>query len=172
MSVETISAIPLKSVEMNEVTSIKDYWSETMKELKISPSKVDIIIGKDEEKENEMKLEVIFERPEEPQLESKEDQPLVLVKPPTLPRIFVEFKKEVEVKERSQIFYTADTFMLDDQDATKSFVIGILDWAIETEAKNYAKWSIHMPGEVLHRMTMTWWQRRAHKVAEPRFVVK
>ncbi|KAK9123297.1 hypothetical protein Sjap_012899 [Stephania japonica] len=54
-------------------------------------------LARDEEEENEMKLEVISERPEEPQKEIKEDQPLVLVQPPTLPCILVEIKKGVEV---------------------------------------------------------------------------
>ncbi|KAK9087190.1 hypothetical protein Syun_029584 [Stephania yunnanensis] len=66
-----------------------------------------------------------FKRPEEPQIESKEDQHLVLVKPPTLPCIFVKPYTGVEVKERSQIFYTADTFVLDDHDMTDSFVLDV-----------------------------------------------
>ncbi|KAK9109585.1 hypothetical protein Sjap_017645 [Stephania japonica] len=93
----TVNAIPLKSVEVNEVTPVKDYWSETTEELEVSPSEPyviiaqnekeeqdeelevsprepEIIIAKNEEEENEMRLEVISERPEEPQKESKEDQ--------------------------------------------------------------------------------------------------
>ncbi|KAK9114034.1 hypothetical protein Syun_020831 [Stephania yunnanensis] len=65
--------------------------------------------------------------PEEPQIEGKEDQPLVLVKPPTLPFIFVKPYMRMEVKERSQIFYTADTFALDDHDKTDSFVLEVLN---------------------------------------------
>ncbi|KAK9147858.1 hypothetical protein Scep_006615 [Stephania cephalantha] len=48
-----------------------------------------------------------------------------LVKPPTLPCIFVKPFKGVEVKEHSQIFYTADTFVLDDHDTTESFVLEV-----------------------------------------------
>ncbi|KAK9113924.1 hypothetical protein Syun_020721 [Stephania yunnanensis] len=70
-----------------------------------------------------MIVRIIQERPEEPQIESKEDQPLVLVKPPTLLCIFVKPYTGVEVKERSQIFYTTDTFVLDDHDMTDSFVL-------------------------------------------------
>ncbi|KAK9125307.1 hypothetical protein Scep_014153 [Stephania cephalantha] len=79
----------------------------------------------DEEEENEMKIEVILGRPEEPQIECKEDQPLVLVKPPTLPFIFFRPYKGVEVKKHSQIFYTTDTFVLDDHDSIDSFVLEV-----------------------------------------------
>ncbi|KAK9088350.1 hypothetical protein Scep_027432 [Stephania cephalantha] len=66
-----------------------------------------------------------FERRRSQQIESEEDQPLVLVKPPTLPCIFVRPCKGVEVKEHSRIFYTADTFVLDDHDSTYSFVLEV-----------------------------------------------
>ncbi|KAK9111434.1 hypothetical protein Scep_018953 [Stephania cephalantha] len=58
-------------------------------------------IAKSTYDEVEKEIEVILERPEEPQKENEEDQPLVLVKPPTFPCIFVKPYKEVEVKERS-----------------------------------------------------------------------
>ncbi|KAK9103249.1 hypothetical protein Sjap_020503 [Stephania japonica] len=69
----------------------------------------------------------IRERPEEPQKESKEDQPLVLVKPPTLPCLPVKFNKGVVVKKRSQIFYMADTFVSDDHDVIDSYVLEVSD---------------------------------------------
>ncbi|KAK9096279.1 hypothetical protein Sjap_021776 [Stephania japonica] len=94
ISAETMSAIPLESVEH-------------------------------EADEAEKEIYVILERSEEPQKESKEDQPLVLVKPPTLPCIFVRPYKGVVVKERSQIFYTADTFVSDDHDLTDSYVLEV-----------------------------------------------
>ncbi|KAK9087051.1 hypothetical protein Syun_029445 [Stephania yunnanensis] len=72
-----------------------------------------------------IEIGVVSERSEEPQIESKEDQPLVLVKPPTLPCIFVKPYTGVEVKERSQIFYTVDTFVLDDHDMTDSFLLEV-----------------------------------------------
>ncbi|KAK9125898.1 hypothetical protein Scep_014744 [Stephania cephalantha] len=78
-----------------------------------------------EEEENEMKIDVISDRLEKPQVESKEDQPLVLVKPPTIPCAFGKPYKGVEVNERSQIFYTTDTFVLDDPNATDSFVLEV-----------------------------------------------
>ncbi|KAK9169955.1 hypothetical protein Syun_002095 [Stephania yunnanensis] len=70
-------------------------------------------------------IRVISERLEEPQIDSEEDQPLVLVKPLTLPSIFITPYKWMEVNEYSQIFYTADTFDLDDHDATNSFVLEV-----------------------------------------------
>ncbi|KAK9138860.1 hypothetical protein Sjap_009454 [Stephania japonica] len=58
---------------------------------------------------------------------SKEDQPLVLVKPPTLPCIFVRPYKGVVIKERLQIFYTTDTFVSADDDAIDSYVLEVPD---------------------------------------------
>ncbi|KAK9135299.1 hypothetical protein Syun_014629 [Stephania yunnanensis] len=77
------------------------------------------------EGENDMKIDVISEKPEKPLIESEEDQPLVLVQPPTLPSTFGTPYKGVEVREHSQIFYTANTFVLDDPNATDSFVLEI-----------------------------------------------
>ncbi|KAK9168784.1 hypothetical protein Syun_000924 [Stephania yunnanensis] len=62
-----------------------------------------------------------------PQIESKEDQPLVLVRPPTLPCTYGTPYKGVEVRERLQIFYTADTLVLDDPDMIDSFVLEVPD---------------------------------------------
>ncbi|KAK9138226.1 hypothetical protein Sjap_008820 [Stephania japonica] len=94
ISAETMSAIPLESVE-NEADKA------------------------------EKEIDIILERLKEPQKRSKEDQPLVLVKPPTLPCIFVRPYKGVVVKERSQIFYTADTFVSADDDAIDSYVLEV-----------------------------------------------
>ncbi|KAK9168389.1 hypothetical protein Syun_000529 [Stephania yunnanensis] len=85
----------------------------------------DISIAQNDDDEVAMEIGVISEMPEESQIESKEDQPLVLVKPPTLPFIFVKSYTGVEVKEHSHIFYTADTFVLDDHDMTYSFVLEV-----------------------------------------------
>ncbi|KAK9092902.1 hypothetical protein Syun_027813 [Stephania yunnanensis] len=89
-----------------------------MKELEVFQTEPNIIIAKDEEEENETKIEVISENLKELQIEFEEDQPLVLVKPPTFPCIFVKPYKGMEVKEHSRIFYTTDTFVLNDHDAT------------------------------------------------------
>ncbi|KAK9094159.1 hypothetical protein Scep_025628 [Stephania cephalantha] len=93
--------------------------SEITDECQISLTEPNIIIAQDEDEENEIKIEVISERLEKSQKQSKEDQHLVLVKPPTLTCIFVESYKGLNVRERSQIFYSVDTFVLDDHDATK-----------------------------------------------------
>ncbi|KAK9103339.1 hypothetical protein Sjap_020593 [Stephania japonica] len=122
-----MSAIPLKSVKVNEVTPVEDYWSEPEETLEVSLHKPDIIIAHNEKDVAEKDIKVISERLEELQKESKEDQPLVLVKPPTLPCMPVGLKKGVVVKEHSQIFYTVDTFVSDDHDATKSFVLEVLN---------------------------------------------
>ncbi|KAK9083806.1 hypothetical protein Scep_030277 [Stephania cephalantha] len=87
---EIVINVPLKSVEVNEVTQIEDYWSKTTEEHEVSPTEPNIIIAQDEDEENEMKVEVTSKRSEELPKQSKEDQHLVLVKPPTLPCTFVE----------------------------------------------------------------------------------
>ncbi|KAK9084991.1 hypothetical protein Sjap_025402 [Stephania japonica] len=120
-----MNAIPLESVEVNEVTPIEDYWSEPEETIEVSFHEPDIIIAQNEAYEAEKEIDVILERPEEPQNESKEDQPLVLVKPPTLPCLPVKFTKGVVIKERSQIFYMADTFVSDDDDAIDSYVLEV-----------------------------------------------
>ncbi|KAK9144470.1 hypothetical protein Sjap_004373 [Stephania japonica] len=124
-SAETISAIPLESVEVNEGNTIEDYWSELEEIIKVSLHEPDISIAQNEADEAENEINVILERPEEPQKRSKEDQPLVLVTPPTLPCLPVKFTKGVVKKERSQIFYTADTFVSDDDDAIDSYVLEV-----------------------------------------------
>ncbi|KAK9123362.1 hypothetical protein Sjap_012964 [Stephania japonica] len=127
ISAETMSAIPLKSVEVNEATPIEDYWSKPEEIIEVSLHEPDISIAQNEADEAEKEIYVILERSEEPQKESKEDQPLVLVKPPTLPCLPVKFKKWVVVKERSQIFYTVDTFVSDDHDLIDSYVLEVPD---------------------------------------------
>ncbi|KAK9091521.1 hypothetical protein Sjap_024698 [Stephania japonica] len=127
ISAETMSAIPLESVEMNEATPIKDDWSEPEEIIEVSLHEPDISIAQNEADEAEKEIDVILERPEEPQKRSKEDQPLVLVTPPTLPCLPVKFIKGVVIKERSQIFYTADTFVSDDHDLIDSYVLEVPD---------------------------------------------
>ncbi|KAK9167180.1 hypothetical protein Scep_002371 [Stephania cephalantha] len=120
---ENVNVDTLRNVEVNEVTPVENYWCETTQGLEVLQIESDISIAHNDDDEVGIEIGVISERPEEPQIESKEDQPLVLVKPPTFPCIFVKPYMGVEVKERSQIFYTDDTFMLDDHDMTYSFVI-------------------------------------------------
>ncbi|KAK9085511.1 hypothetical protein Sjap_025922 [Stephania japonica] len=124
ISAEIMSAIPLESVEVNEVTSIEDYWSEPEEIIEGSLHELDISIAQNKADEAEKEIDVILVRPEEPQKRTKEDQPLVLVTPTTLPCLPVKFTKGVVIKERSQIFYTADTFVSDDDDAINSYVRG------------------------------------------------
>ncbi|KAK9102614.1 hypothetical protein Sjap_019868 [Stephania japonica] len=115
------------SVEVNEGTPIDDYWSEPEKIIEVSLHEPNISIAQNEADEAEKEINVILERLEEPQKRSKEDQPLVLVTPPTLPCLPVKFTKGVVIKERLQIFYTADTFVSDDDDAIDSYVLEVPD---------------------------------------------
>ncbi|KAK9138219.1 hypothetical protein Sjap_008813 [Stephania japonica] len=119
-----MSAIPLESIEVNEVTPIEDYWSEPKEIIEVSLHEPDINIAQNEADEAEKEIDVILERPEEPQKRSMEDQPLVLVTPLTLPCLPVKFIKGVVIKEHSQIFYMVDTFVSNDDDAIDSCVRG------------------------------------------------
>ncbi|KAK9137781.1 hypothetical protein Sjap_008375 [Stephania japonica] len=101
ISAETISAIPLESVEVNEVTPVEDYWSEPEETIEVSLYEPNISIAQNEANEAEKEINIILERLEEPQNESQEDQPL--------------------------IFYTAGTFVSDDHALTDSYVLEVPD---------------------------------------------
>ncbi|KAK9142527.1 hypothetical protein Syun_011927 [Stephania yunnanensis] len=122
---ETVNAYTSKSIKFDEFSIVEEYLSEPEETLEVSLHEPDITIAQYDDDEAEKEIEVISERPEKPQKENEEDQPLVLVKPPTLQCIFVRIYKGVEVKERSWIFYTTDTFVLDDRDSTDSFVLEV-----------------------------------------------
>ncbi|KAK9095015.1 hypothetical protein Scep_026484 [Stephania cephalantha] len=64
--------------------------------LEVSSHKSDIIIALNKDDETEKEIGVISKRSEEPQIESEEDQLLVLVKPPTISCILVKPYKGVE----------------------------------------------------------------------------
>ncbi|KAK9131408.1 hypothetical protein Sjap_011895 [Stephania japonica] len=124
-SEETLNIVTSKTVMLDELSIMDEYWIEPEETLEVSLHEPNIIIAQNEVDETEKEVEVISERPEEEQKKSKEGQPLVLVKPPSLSCIPVEFQKGVVVKERSQIFYTADTFLSDDHDVTESYVLEV-----------------------------------------------
>ncbi|KAK9107366.1 hypothetical protein Syun_023377 [Stephania yunnanensis] len=87
---------------------------------------VEIVVALNEG-EDEMKIDVNSDKLEMPQIESEEDQLLVLVQPPTRPCTFGKPYKGVEVRERLQIFYIADTFVLDEPDMIDYFVLEVPD---------------------------------------------
>ncbi|KAK9131287.1 hypothetical protein Sjap_011774 [Stephania japonica] len=76
-SEETLNVVTLKTIMLDEFSIVDEYLSKLKEELEVSLREPEIIIAKDEEKENEMRLEVISKTLEEPQKESKKDQPLV-----------------------------------------------------------------------------------------------
>ncbi|KAK9168589.1 hypothetical protein Syun_000729 [Stephania yunnanensis] len=124
-SYETVNADTSKSVEFDELSIVDEHLSEPEETLYVSSHEPDITIAQYDDDEAALEIGVISKRSEEPQIESKEDQHLVLVKPPTLPCIFDKPYTGVEVKERSKIFYTANTFVLEDHDVTDSFVLEV-----------------------------------------------
>ncbi|KAK9105180.1 hypothetical protein Scep_022024 [Stephania cephalantha] len=95
---EDVSVDTLRNFEVNEVTQMEDYLRETSEEREVFQIEPEIVIALNEG-ENEMKIDVISDKPEKSQIESEEDQPL--------------------------IFYTTDTFVLDDPDATDSFLLEV-----------------------------------------------
>ncbi|KAK9135067.1 hypothetical protein Syun_014397 [Stephania yunnanensis] len=123
---EDVSDDTLTNLEVREDIQPEDYVMEISKECEVFQIEPEIIIALNEG-ENEMKIDVDSDKPEMQQIESKEDQPLVLVRPPTLPYTYGTPYKGVEVRERLQIFYTADTFVLDDPDTIDSFVLEVPD---------------------------------------------
>ncbi|KAK9107497.1 hypothetical protein Syun_023508 [Stephania yunnanensis] len=122
---ETVNADTSKSVEFDEFSIVDEHLSELEETLHVSSHEPDITIAQYDDDEAEKEIEVISERSEEPHIESKEDQPLVLVKPSTIPCIFDKPYMGAEVKERSQIFYTANTFVLEDYNMTYFFVLEV-----------------------------------------------
>ncbi|KAK9139651.1 hypothetical protein Scep_009332 [Stephania cephalantha] len=76
---------------------VDNYWCETTEGLEVLQIEPNISIAQNDDDEAEIKIGVISKRPEEPQKDSNEDQPLVLVKPPTLSFIFVKPYTGVEV---------------------------------------------------------------------------
>ncbi|KAK9113563.1 hypothetical protein Syun_020360 [Stephania yunnanensis] len=94
---ETANADTSKSVEFDEFSIVDEHLSEPEETLYVSSHEPDITIAQYDDDEAEKEIEVISERP----------------------------CKGVDVKERSRIFYTADTFVLDDHDSTYSFVLEV-----------------------------------------------
>ncbi|KAK9128440.1 hypothetical protein Syun_017237 [Stephania yunnanensis] len=116
---------------------MEDYLIKTSEECEVFQIEPEIVIALNEG-EDEMKIDVNLDKPEKRQIESEEDQPLVLVQPPTLPCTFSTSYKGVEVRERLQIFYTADTFVLDNPDTIDSFVLEIPDELLNLKEGVYA----------------------------------
>ncbi|KAK9092458.1 hypothetical protein Syun_027369 [Stephania yunnanensis] len=125
-SEEDVSVDTLTNLEVKEDTQMEDYLIDTSEECEVFQIEPEIVIALNEGKD-EMKIDVNSDKPEMPQIESEENQPLVLVQPPTLPCTFGTPYKGVEVRERLQIFYTADTFVLDEPDTIDSFVLEVPD---------------------------------------------
>ncbi|KAK9123597.1 hypothetical protein Sjap_013199 [Stephania japonica] len=121
-----MSAIPLNSVEVKDEEYMSDY-EESEGELEVSQSEPEIVMAQTYEEEAEKEIEVTLTRPEDLQQDSKDDQSFVLVNLPTLPYIFDNFKMEVDEKERSKTFCTADTFVLDDPEIIGSYVLEVPD---------------------------------------------
>ncbi|KAK9148296.1 hypothetical protein Scep_007053 [Stephania cephalantha] len=82
---EDVSVDTLRNFEVNEVTQVEDYWSKTAEGREVFHIEPEIVIAPNEDEDNEIKIDVISDRPEKPHIESEEGQPMVLVKTPTIP---------------------------------------------------------------------------------------
>ncbi|KAK9130953.1 hypothetical protein Sjap_011440 [Stephania japonica] len=81
-SEKTMNAATLESVEFDEFLIVDEYLSEPEETLDVSLHEPDITITQSTHDEIKKDIKVIPERLEELQKDSKEDQPLVLMKPP------------------------------------------------------------------------------------------
>ncbi|KAK9158019.1 hypothetical protein Scep_004593 [Stephania cephalantha] len=88
-SEENVDVDTLSNVEENVDTPVENYWCATTQGLEVLQIEPDKSIAPNDDDDAALEIGVISKRPEEPQIESKEDQPLVLVKSPTLPCILV-----------------------------------------------------------------------------------
>ncbi|KAK9082520.1 hypothetical protein Syun_031302 [Stephania yunnanensis] len=120
---EDVSDDTLKNLEVHDVTQVEDYLIETSDECEVFQIEPEIVIALNEG-EDEMKIDVNSDKAEMLQIESEEDQPLVLVQPPTLLCTFGKPYKRVKVRERMHIF-NVDTFVLDEPDTIDSFVLEV-----------------------------------------------
>ncbi|KAK9087160.1 hypothetical protein Syun_029554 [Stephania yunnanensis] len=123
-SEEDVSVDTLTSLEVKEDTQMEDYLIETSEACEVFQIEPEIVIALNEGKD-EMNIDVNSDKPEKPQMESEEDQFLVLVQPPTLSCTFGTPYKGVEVRECLQIFYNVDISVLDEPDTIDSFVLEV-----------------------------------------------
>ncbi|KAK9127818.1 hypothetical protein Syun_016615 [Stephania yunnanensis] len=121
-SKEDVSVDTLTNLEVKDDTQMKDYLIETSEECEVFQIELEIVIALNEG-EDGMNIDVNSDKPEKPQIESEEDQLMLLVQPPTLLCTFGKPYKGVKVRDRLQIFYNADTFVMDKPDTIDSFVL-------------------------------------------------
>ncbi|KAK9157923.1 hypothetical protein Scep_004497 [Stephania cephalantha] len=74
-----------------------------------------------------METEVILERPYEPYEDSKENQPLVLMNPPPISCIFLEFETRMEHKGHLEVLCGVDSYVLDGQDYMETYLLEVQD---------------------------------------------
>ncbi|KAK9121279.1 hypothetical protein Syun_018896 [Stephania yunnanensis] len=142
-SEEDVRVDTLTNFEVHDVTQMEDYLIETSKECDVFQIEPEIVIALNEG-EDEMEIDVNSDMSEKPHIESEEDQLLVLVQPPTLPCTFGTSYKGVEVRERLHIFYTADTFVLDDPDTIDSFMLEVPDELLNLKEGMHASLPKHV----------------------------
>ncbi|KAK9150993.1 hypothetical protein Syun_009302 [Stephania yunnanensis] len=123
---EDMSDDTLTNLEVHEDSEPEEYLIETSEECDVFQIEPEIVITLNEG-DDDMEIEANSTLSEKPHIESEEDQLLMLVQPPTLPCTFGTPYKGVEVREHLPIFYTADTFVLDEPNMIDSFVLEVPD---------------------------------------------
>ncbi|KAK9121127.1 hypothetical protein Syun_018744 [Stephania yunnanensis] len=116
---EDVGVHTLTNLEVHEDIQMEDYLIETSDECEVFQIEPEIVIALNEG-EDEMKIDVNSDKLEMPQIESEEDQLLVL------------------------IFYTADTFVLDEPDMIDSFVLEVLDELLNLKEGMHASLPKHV----------------------------
>ncbi|KAK9121483.1 hypothetical protein Syun_019100 [Stephania yunnanensis] len=101
---EDVSVDTLTNLEVKEDTQMEDYLIDKSEECEIFQIEPKIVIALNEG-EDEMKIDVNSDKPEKPRIRAR----------------------KTNLWEHLQIFYTADTFVLDDPDTIDSFVLEVPD---------------------------------------------
>ncbi|KAK9126020.1 hypothetical protein Scep_014866 [Stephania cephalantha] len=99
-------------------------WDMHEKGIEMCANKIKPSSNKEEA---EKEVEVILEWPYEPYEEMKEDQPLVLMNPPPISLILVEFETRMEHKGHLKILCGVDNYVLDGQDYMNTYALEVQD---------------------------------------------
>ncbi|KAK9089618.1 hypothetical protein Scep_028700 [Stephania cephalantha] len=123
-SEENVDVDTLSNVEENVDTSVENYWCATTQGLEVLQIDPDKSIAPNDD-DDAVRNWSHFGTAGRSADREQGRQTSGVGETTTLPYIFVKPYTGVEVKERSHIFYTADTFVLDDHNMTYSFVLEV-----------------------------------------------
>ncbi|KAK9087703.1 hypothetical protein Syun_030097 [Stephania yunnanensis] len=135
----TRNEIPNIDLSLPALTDVQTSFTFTPEEDVRDDTSTNLEVHEDTEPE-EYLIETSEEyKPEMQQIESKEDQPLVLVRSPTLTYTYGTPYKGVEVRERLRDLLHADTFVLDERARYDRFIrVGSSDELLNTKEGMHA----------------------------------